>query len=162
MKSIGQNLNKIISEKNQSVRAKPTSWINLSSRPQSVRLFLAKRTLEKANRTVHRTNPPVHKVNRTLHKTNCAVHKMNRTVHKVNCTVKKANRTQSCNWCKITFQGLYDCIICAYKTIFRIPSKMTARKYYGCRGQSMTVYETYRLVCMRSLVTEQLGGKIMW
>lgn len=43
------------------------------------------------------------------------------------------------------------------KTVISIPKKMTARKFYGCHFHSLTVHtpETYRLVCLRSLIPEQ-------
>lgn len=43
------------------------------------------------------------------------------------------------------------------KSIVGIPKKMTARKFYGCHFHSLTVHapETFRLVCLRSLVPEK-------
>lgn len=43
------------------------------------------------------------------------------------------------------------------KTVISIPKKMTARTFYGCHFHSLTVHtpETYRLVCLRSLIPEQ-------
>ena len=43
------------------------------------------------------------------------------------------------------------------RSIVGFPKKMTSRKFYGCHFHSLTVHapETFRLVCLRSLIPEQ-------
>jgi hypothetical protein len=43
------------------------------------------------------------------------------------------------------------------KSIIGVPKKMTTRKFFGCHFHCLTVHapETYRMICLRSLVPEQ-------
>lgn len=76
---------KIIS-KNLTSSGKAYLNIKRKNRSQSGQFFLARRTVQEANRAVHKTNFIVFKENCTVHKTNCA---------------------EPCNWCSSMHRGLY-------------------------------------------------------
>lgn len=77
LKSIGQELNKYI-YREKLKRSGHTFLINKKLKSLTKREAIL-RTLQEANRIVHKTNSTVLKANLTVHKANRTVHKANRT-----------------------------------------------------------------------------------